>query len=347
MTCAWCSAQFDRPRRSGPLPLEPYCSRSCRAYLIKRRLGRFVPEQRDCARCGESFRAVQSNQTKCRGCQGKRVPSPLTHRTCPECGQTFASILPNKVVCGRDCQRLRLAKQAKALAWLGKEDRTCPVCATTFRYHPSLRTTYCSKDCRVAGRLGWTLEQLYQYRATKAAASQPRIASCSECGSGFRQRTPAHLTCGKPCSVRRTARLNRDANASRKPRVERTCKECEARFTPEYGDKRRVFCSAECMERSNRRGRRRSSSALRQRASWRRIRARRPAIVARYGGRCGICKRSIDMSLHWTHPLSLTIDHIHPLSAGGTDDEANLWPAHRQCNEDKSDQIGWVGWAAA
>lgn len=39
--------------------------------------------------------------------------------------------------------------------------------------------------------------------------------------------------------------------------------------------------------------------------------------------------------------MALTIDHIVPVGAGGGDDEANLWPAHRICNEEKGDDLGW------
>jgi 5-methylcytosine-specific restriction endonuclease McrA len=72
-----------------------------------------------------------------------------------------------------------------------------------------------------------------------------------------------------------------------------------------------------------------------------RIRRLRPRLLERYGGRCGICTLPIDLALPWNHPLALTIDHIHPVSAGGSDDESNLWPAHRRCNEEKGDEVGW------
>jgi hypothetical protein len=50
--------------------------------------------------------------------------------------------------------------------------------------------------------------------------------------------------------------------------------------------------------------------------------------------RCGYCRA------HQIHILGLIeIDHIYPLSLGGTNDEANLWLACRLCNGYKSDQI--------
>lgn len=59
----------------------------------------------------------------------------------------------------------------------------------------------------------------------------------------------------------------------------------------------------------------------------------RERIIARDGRRCGICGQSIaaDDELH--------IDHRVPVARGGSNDEANLQPAHGRCNRRK--------WAAA
>lgn len=82
--------------------------------------------------------------------------------------------------------------------------------------------------------------------------------------------------------------------------------------------------------------------------SGRRTARLRPGIPSRllgqYGGRCGICRLPIDQALRWPHPLCLTLDHIHPLAAGGPDTEDNLWPAHRRCNEEKGDDLGYRPW---
>jgi len=50
---------------------------------------------------------------------------------------------------------------------------------------------------------------------------------------------------------------------------------------------------------------------------------------------CGICGRYIDRSLAKPHPMALTVDHIRPLSRGGTNDCGNLQPAHDICNYEK------------
>jgi 5-methylcytosine-specific restriction endonuclease McrA len=58
----------------------------------------------------------------------------------------------------------------------------------------------------------------------------------------------------------------------------------------------------------------------------------RQELVALRGSRCHICQRKIDVRLNGLHPMGLTIDHLLPVSRGGTNDVSNLDVAHRRCN---------------
>jgi 5-methylcytosine-specific restriction endonuclease McrA len=53
------------------------------------------------------------------------------------------------------------------------------------------------------------------------------------------------------------------------------------------------------------------------------------AIHAKCGGRCAYCGVEITIE-------KMSIDHIHPRAAGGTDERANLNPSCRACNNFKS-----------
>lgn len=55
---------------------------------------------------------------------------------------------------------------------------------------------------------------------------------------------------------------------------------------------------------------------------------------------CGICGLSINLSLHYPNPWSLTIDHIMPIVKGGATNESNLQPAHFRCNRKKGEGAG-------
>jgi predicted nucleic acid-binding Zn ribbon protein len=55
-------------------------------------------------------------------------------------------------------------------------------------------------------------------------------------------------------------------------------------------------------------------------------------IAERDGCRCHICNRKVDMSLSGKAKWGPTIEHIIPVSQGGTNDPGNLALAHRYCN---------------
>jgi 5-methylcytosine-specific restriction endonuclease McrA len=49
-------------------------------------------------------------------------------------------------------------------------------------------------------------------------------------------------------------------------------------------------------------------------------------------GSCPLCNEPMDQSLRWPLPLSTSLDHIVPLSKGGTHEQANLQWTHLVCN---------------
>lgn len=55
---------------------------------------------------------------------------------------------------------------------------------------------------------------------------------------------------------------------------------------------------------------------------------------ARYDGQCGICLEPLLFE-------QMTIDHIIPLSRGGSNKEKNLQPAHEECNRLKDNLMPW------
>lgn len=49
-------------------------------------------------------------------------------------------------------------------------------------------------------------------------------------------------------------------------------------------------------------------------------------------GLCGLCGEVLDRDLAWPDPMSKSLDHIVPLSTGGTHEQSNLQWAHLVCN---------------
>ncbi|MFJ3044030.1 HNH endonuclease [Streptomyces tendae] len=64
------------------------------------------------------------------------------------------------------------------------------------------------------------------------------------------------------------------------------------------------------------------------------------AEVRRRGDPCWLCGHDIDLTLDPRHPLSFTVDHLLPLSRGGSLlDPANARAAHRSCNSRKGNRV--------
>ena len=58
-------------------------------------------------------------------------------------------------------------------------------------------------------------------------------------------------------------------------------------------------------------------------------------IFERDGWRCHLCGTKVSRSAKRTDPLGATIDHLVPLSLGGSDEPANVATAHYRCNQEK------------
>jgi 5-methylcytosine-specific restriction endonuclease McrA len=54
---------------------------------------------------------------------------------------------------------------------------------------------------------------------------------------------------------------------------------------------------------------------------------------------CHLCKEDIDPMLRFPNKRAATMDHLIPLSRGGTHTWDNVAPAHRDCNEAKADSL--------
>jgi 5-methylcytosine-specific restriction endonuclease McrA len=61
----------------------------------------------------------------------------------------------------------------------------------------------------------------------------------------------------------------------------------------------------------------------------------RVAVFDRDGWICGLCGEPVDKSLEWPDAMSVSLDHVVPLSRGGDHSYANVQCAHLGCNQRK------------
>jgi hypothetical protein len=151
-------------------------------------------------------------------------------------------------------------------------------------------------------------------------------ALCPECGAWLVGRRGRRF-CSAVCRRRAYEQAN-----SRKGYQRSVCIECGIEFETPYGDKRRDFCSLRCARRFGKFNRK-----FWKKANGDGERIQRWAVVERDRHRCGICGTRVDPLLEYPDPMSASIDHIVPLSRGGTHTYDNVQLAHLKCNRDKSD----------
>ena len=211
---------------------------------------------------------------------------------------------------------------------------------------PNGLTGWC-KECR-------RLENRRKRDAQPKKPKQPRKRMpnglhCSVCGTELvgSQRIICSV---RECELESTRRRSYQHNSAKKELTQRECKECGTQFIPEYGNKRRKFCSKKCLDRWNDRqhdrggdlnGRARKylrktygvvSPLMYQYLNWSKVLDRDKWV-------CGICGQPIDKDKKCPDDGSPSIDHIVPLAQGGAHIYSNVQAAHFKCNWMKGDGV--------
>jgi len=136
------------------------------------------------------------------------------------------------------------------------------------------------------------------------------------------------------------------------------CAECETPFIPTH--RAQKYCSIPCRARHNNNiGRALGKSWIvntykdtpERRAIWERRQAlirgatapgelvNRREVFDRDGWVCGLCDTSVDLSLKYPDPASVSLDHIVPVSLGGMHAMSNVQCSHLFCNLSKNNRV--------
>lgn len=162
----------------------------------------------------------------------------------------------------------------------------------------------------------------------------PVAANCIQCKDPI-----SNPVARRFCSERCQARWRR-----RRHEITRSCVECGGSISSSRRADSR-YCSNKCLGKAWRKtdaGRRYVHSASTRRRLQRQaqfVAAVNPrAVFERDGWKCQLCGGSIDSAVAWPHPQSASVDHVLPLSRGGTHEPANCQAAHLACNQSKHDR---------
>jgi hypothetical protein len=157
----------------------------------------------------------------------------------------------------------------------------------------------------------------------------PTERACDGCGNVLvvtaRRAAEEWVFCSRTCKDEARNAQSKHAREQGKP--ERMCVYCGVAMSRSMRADAR-FCSEACNSAAHalKRGNERLS-----RGSGRRRDIARAAVIARDRGRCHLCGKTCA-------PDDLTLDHLVPLSLGGTHDESNLAVACLSCNCSKGNR---------
>lgn len=261
--------------------------------------------------------------------------------TCLGCEAVFGPKSHRQKYCDAGCQqrtneRRRLHRE-RSTGW--RKRRRCRRCGASFLGRSDER--FCSSRCKVIAAWGQTEDPTcpLSIEPCRGREGCPNVGlvkagrryRCTECRSCLLCHEPISAAGRLGICIRCWINL-----ASPRPAWfgSRLCAHCGERFASSLSSAR--YCSRRCNARANRsRG---PSSVARRRATYR-LRKLRARVLARYGFHCYLCDLPIDGELASPHPRSLTIDHVVPISAGGSHEFSNLRPAHRHCNVEKGERL--------
>jgi hypothetical protein len=336
-TCNVCGREFQA------LHSTSYCSRQCKATSCPRRT---------CQICGATIDHEKQQSRKprkyceiCRPSQWdhethKHKPAPpLGTQICRVCGKEFDKKAHHQRSCSLQCEYQWRRKAEHERQPLCK----CQGCGITFRPKRSDRMQFHSQECALAfrskqNRITDLIRALSKVRHLVAVLR--RFRSCPQCGNKICT-TNRRRFCSDECR-KAYARIEERSKCQRlhdEITGVRRCYQCAAEFTPSYPSKRRRFCSARCAKRFGRRIRQRRTRARKWKTSHMFDRFADWEIFERDGWLCQICLQPIDRTAKTLRPMAATLDHIIPLSRGGTHTRGNVQTAHRRCNSLKRELL--------
>lgn len=230
-------------------------------------------------------------------------------------------------------------------------DITCPDCGETKPdsdyYRDKSRTSGRHLYCKVCARR----RSAERYRKRNAGAREyevrgthkPTLHTCERCGTEYKPWSPSSKFCSKQCanSQNNERRRSPEAQARRKAlQVQLSiakCIICDAMFAPKHSLTK--TCSDKCRRERTRRKNSESKHLRRARmysAEYQQI--NNLEVYCRDGWTCGICGDPINPNVEYPDMMSASLDHILPISRGGTHTMDNVQASHLGCNMAKGNR---------
>jgi len=216
----------------------------------------------------------------------------------------------------------------------------CKHCGLSFYPKRTDRLMFCSRECSFAHKHANRASEDELHRRLIARQDARRKVCepvpCNQCSTLFVPKTSKHGLCSLACQSiwRQKYHLSLARIKDARDRDPRSCAECGKLFVPEYGNKRRKFCSEDCGYTAAKRTSRKVGKLRKRVATIEPVNATK--VFDRDGWRCQLCKCFTPRKHRGTyHPRAPELDHIVPLAAGGEHSYRNTQCTCRKCNSAK------------
>lgn len=247
---------------------------------------------------------------------------------CKHCGSQAPRGRGGRKYCSAECRYIGTHGKPKQV-----KPTHCCVCKKPLT---GRLKTVCSKKCRHK-KSGMRLKELRDLQRV--------LVRCSECDNGFLTTSAQAKTCSSPCKVKRQKRLAsekwHESKQDRPHFKEIDCSYCSKPVTVPTSFTAGMVSHPECkIERKKARNRIKHTRRRGYRATLRNM------SVEKMGDRdnwtCHICKEPVNPLLPSNHKEGASVDHVIPLSRGGTDEPGNLKLSHWICNVKKSNKVDYA-----
>lgn len=276
-----------------------------------------------CKQCGANFVKKAGHQIYCSvDCKysyaKKDKPKPkVKTKSCKNCNFEFKTTDNRKIHCSTRCSVEYNSNKKK------KNKGVCDICGDSLPKH---KKKFCSDECFKTNR-----KEYYKKRRVER--------TCQECSGLFLTNETGQKFCSNECVVE-SNRIHPLA----------TCERCGTTFASKPG-RANKFCNRDCyLEqiggkswKTRREGHNNARNLTHiRRAKRYGVRYESIDIEKVYeddGWTCQICHEHVDKFTPYPNPKSASLDHIIPLSKGGTHTIDNVQLSHMECNRDKYDNL--------
>ncbi len=258
--------------------------------------------------------------------------------TCKQCNTGFiASRKRSFCTVKCRCRHETLKHNPHAILRVPIQECTCNGCGKVYKPKARDRNKYCSRECAYKDKVGSVHRRNGNIYDALCAHTKVYFKLCQYCSERFVSKTINASTCSDKCKKGLNNSKEYRRNLTNKIITTNSCKNCKKLFVAEYGDKRRIFCSAGCSLSYGRRVERAKRRALERSAESENIDPLK--VFDRDKWRCCLCGIKTPKTKRGDYDDNAPeLDHIIPLSKGGKHKYSNVQCACRRCNQTKGDK---------